>query len=135
MFGIFGKGRYRLCPIYVDDLARLAIRQGYKKENSVVDAVGPETFTVRELVKTIGDAIGTPRPLISVPPWLGYLTAQLFGYLVGDVILTRDEIRGLMENLLYVESPPTGTIRFTTWVQQHAESLGRRYESELARRQ
>ncbi|HKJ69530.1 MAG TPA: epimerase, partial [bacterium] len=100
----------------------------------VIDGVGPEIFTFRELVQTIGAAIGVPRPLVPVPPWFGYFTARLLGHLTGDVLLTRDEIRGLMKNLLYVESPPTGGTRLSAWLQQHAESLGRNYESELARR-
>ena len=33
----------------------------------------------------------------------------MLGLLVGDVVVTRDEIAGLMNNLLYVDSPPTGT--------------------------
>jgi len=134
VFGLFGDGAYRLCPIHVDDLARMAVRHGSGEERSVIDGVGPEIFTFRELVQTIGAAIGVPRPLVPVPPWFGYFTARLLGHLTGDVLLTRDEIRGLMKNLLYVESPPTGGTRLSAWLQQHAESLGRNYESELARR-
>ena len=32
VFGIFGDGRYRLQPIYVDDLAQLAVEQGQESE-------------------------------------------------------------------------------------------------------
>jgi uncharacterized protein YbjT (DUF2867 family) len=134
VFGIFGDGRYRLQPIYVDDLARLAVEQGQSRENVTIDAIGPETFTYRELVQAIGRTIGRPRPVISVPPQIGYLAAKMIGTLVRDVIVTRDEIRGLMAGLLYVDSPPTGTTRLTDWAREHAESLGRRYASELRRR-
>ncbi len=50
VFGVFGDGRYRLQPIYVDDLAELAVRWGDATENVIVNAIGPETFTYRELV-------------------------------------------------------------------------------------
>ena len=44
VIGVFGKGEYRLQPIYVDDLALLAVEQGTKRENVIVNATGPETF-------------------------------------------------------------------------------------------
>lgn len=134
VFGVFGKGDYRLQPIYVDDLARLAVEQGARRENVVIDAIGPETFTFRGLVRKIADILGKKRPIVSVPPTLGYVAARLLGKLVGDVVLTREEIRGLMAESLYVESPPVGTTRLTDWAAEHAETLGARYASELARR-
>ncbi len=134
VFGVFGDGNYRLQPIYVDDLARLVVEQGRSRENRIIDAIGPETFTYRELVQTIGDIIGKRRPIISVPPSLGYLAGWALGQLVGDVMITRAEIEGLMQNLLYTDSPPAGTTRLTDWAREHASTLGLHYASELARR-
>lgn len=134
VFGVFGSGEYRLQPIYVDDLAALAVEQGQSRDNLIINAIGPETFTYRELVKVIGQAIGKPRRIISVPPTIGYLAGWLLGKWVGDVMITREEIVGLMVDLLYVNSPPTGTTRLTDWIRTHADSLGRQYTSELARR-
>lgn len=134
VFGVFGDGRYRLQPIYVDDLAALAVEQGASRESGIINAIGPETFTFRELASTMGALIGKPRPIVSVPPWLGYAVGRVLGTVVGDVIITKDEIAGLMDDLLYVDSPPTGTTALTAWVREHASTLGRRYTSELARR-
>lgn len=134
VFGIFGSGEYRLQPIHVDDLAELAVEQGAKRENTVIDAIGPETFSYRELVAAIGEAIGRPRPIVSIPPSVGYGLSLLLGKLVGDVVLTRDEIRGLMAGLLHVDARPTGTTRLTGWAVEHRDQLGVRYASELARR-
>jgi len=134
VFGVFGDGRYRLRPIYVDDLASLAVEQGRKRENVIINAVGPETFTYRELAATIGRLIGKRRPIVSVPPWLGYIFAWLLGRLVGDVLITKDEIKGLVADLLYVDAPPAGNTSLTEWLQAHADTLGRHYTSELARR-
>ncbi len=134
VFGVFGDGRYRLQPIYVDDLAKLAVEQGASEENCVIDAIGPETFTYRELVQQIGQIIGKRRLILSVPPWLGYAVGAVLGKIVGDVIITREEIEGLMADLLYVDSPPAGDTKLTEWAEAHANSLGRRYASELARR-
>lgn len=134
VFGVFGNGQYRLQPIYVDDLAELAVDQGENKEDIVINAIGPETFTYKGLVETIGDIIGKKRPIISVPPAVGFIASILIGKLVDDVMITREEIDGLMSDLLYVDSPPVGKMKLTDWVGEHADSLGRRYTSELARR-
>ncbi len=134
VFGVFGDGSYRLQPVYVDDLAALAVAQGAASANAIFNAIGPETFTYRQLVTTIGQLIGARRPVIGVPPAVGYWVGRAVGSLVGDVTITREEIAGLMANLLYVDTPPTGTTKLTDWIAAHADSLGRRYTSELARR-
>ncbi len=134
VFGVFGDGSYRLQPIYVDDLARLAVEQGIKDENIIIDAIGPETFTYQELVKEIGEIIGCPRPIISVPPELGYLAGSLIGKLVGDTFITREEISGLMQDLLYTTSAPAGETKLSDWTREHKDHLGQEYASELARR-
>lgn len=134
VFGVFGSGRYRLQPIYVEDLAVLAVDEGEQTRDTVIDAIGPETFTYRELVAAIGRGIGVRRPIIPVPPGFGYLTGRLIGAVTGDVLITREEIRGLMADLLYVDAPPAGSARLTDWITSHGDRLGRRYTSELARR-
>lgn len=134
VFGVFGDGRYRLQPIYVDDLAELAVRHGESRENLTLDAIGPETFTYRELAQAIGTAIGKRRPIVSVPPNFGYLTGWFLGKMLGDIMVTREEIQGLMADLLYTDSTPTGTTCLTAWIRKHAATLGRKYSSELARR-
>jgi len=134
LFGVFGDGRYRLQPIYVDDLAQLAVQQGQSRTNAIIDAIGPETFTYRELVAQIGAIIGKKRPILSMSPALGYALGWIMGKLVNDVLITRPEIEGLMADLLYVDSPPSGQTRLSDWARQNAATLGRRYASELGRR-
>ena len=135
IFGVFGDGMYRLQPIHVDDLAELAVEQGRKTENVIMDAIGPETFTYRDLAKEIGKAIGKRRPIISIAPDRGYLLGKLVSFLHHDVTITRDEINGLMADLLYTDSPPAGRTKLTDWLKEHASSVGRHYRSELARRE
>ncbi len=134
VFGVFGDGNYRLQPIYVDDLAALAVAQGKVRENRIIDAIGPETFTYRELVQTIGALIGARRWIVSVPPSFGYLVGSIISRMQGDVFITREEIEGLMQNLLYTPSPPVGTTKLTDWVHEHRDTLGVKYANELARR-
>ncbi len=134
VFGVFGDGAYRLQPIHVDDLARLAVEQGVLRTNTIINAIGPETFTYRELAERLGEILGRRRRVISIPPWLGYRAGRLIGALADDVVITHDEIQGLCADLLYVDAPPAGTTTLTDWARAHRDSLGRHYASELARR-
>ncbi len=134
VFGVFGDGNYRLQPIHVDDFADLAVEHAERSDDVVIDAIGPETFTFRSLVETIGRAIGRPRRIISVSPRIGFMVASLIGRMTNDVFLTREEIDGLMQNLLWTTSRPTGEVRLTDWATDNAQRLGSRYASELGRR-
>ncbi len=134
VFGVFGDGRYKLQPMHVDDLADVAVREALASEDSVVDCVGPETFEYRDLVRTIGGIIGVRRPIVGVAPGVGYAVTRALGPLVRDVIITREEVEGLMRGLLWSDRPPTGRVRLTDWAREHRETLGRRYASEVGRR-
>jgi len=134
VFGVFGDGRYRLQPIYVGDLADLAVHQAQQSADEVIDAIGPETFTYRALVETMGEILGTPRPVITLPPRVGYAVGWAIGKVMGDVFLTWEEVQGLMRGLLYTLSPPAGERKLTDWVREHADRLGHSYASELDRR-
>jgi len=133
VFWMPGAGDYRLQPIFVDDLAELAVSAVYRDDLTVNDAVGPETFTFRELVRLIGGTIGRPRPLQSVPPSLMWLAARALSLLLGDVLLTRQEIEGLMAGLLVSREPPLGKTRLSSWLDEHRDTVGVRYASELKR--
>jgi NADH dehydrogenase len=134
IFGVFGEGQFRLQPIHVDDFADLAVAQGMERADRIIDAIGPETYTYREIVQELARIIGVWRPIVSVPPQLGYAAGWLLGKLLGDVLITRDEVEGLMQDLLATESDPTGKTRLSSWAREHAATLGRRYATELGRR-
>ncbi|MFQ5825755.1 MAG: epimerase, partial [Dehalococcoidia bacterium] len=53
--------------------------------------------------------------------------------LVKDVVLTRDEVAGLMSDLLVSGGPPTGQMRLSQWLERNAAAMGSRYASELKR--
>jgi nucleoside-diphosphate-sugar epimerase len=134
VFGVFGSGDYKLQPIYVDDFAALAVKRAADRRNDIVNAIGPETFAYRELVQVIRRALGLKRPIVSVPPEVGYWAGRMLGLFVRDVVITQEEIRGLMEDKLYVDAPPAGETRLSEWIEQHREMLGSHYSSELVRR-
>jgi NADH dehydrogenase len=49
-------------------------------------------------------------------------------------LITKEEIAGLMANLLYVDAPPAGVTKLTDWAKERKNKLGLHYTSELARR-
>lgn len=131
----FGMGKYRMQPIHVQDFAELAMDEAESgAPHRVINAVGAETYSFRAMWKLLARAMGTWRPVLPVPAELGYQTTRLLGHLVGDVMLTREEIAGLSQDRLAVPGPTVGSRRLSDWVQQHAAELGRHYASELGRR-
>ena len=134
MFGVFGDGSYEVQPLHVDDFADLACASAAQCTDFTVDAVGPERFRFRQLVQTIAEILGVRPRFIRVSPMVGWLATRALGPWLGDVILTREEIAGLMRGLLASDARPTGSIRLTDWAHEHRSELGRRYASELARR-
>jgi uncharacterized protein YbjT (DUF2867 family) len=134
LFGLYGDGRYRLQPIHVDDLAAAAVARISGETNEIVDAIGPETFYYRDMVAMIAREIGSRALIVAMPPMLAYQGVRVLGWIVRDVINTRDEIRGLMQERLYVDSPPLGTTKLSDWVRASCQDIGRRYISELQRR-
>lgn len=126
-------GDYSLQPVYVDDMAALAVEAAAGEGNTVRDAVGPERYTYAGLVRLIGAAIGKPARVVRLPaPAVYGITAGL-GVLLRDTVLTRDELRGLMANLLVSDAPPLGVTSLRGWLTENAATLGVRYASEVQR--
>lgn len=133
VFGIPGNGRYRVRPIYVADMAQLIVDAVEQSGNSVLNAIGPETFTFEELVKLIAQQVGSSVRLVHLPMTLAYLCTLVSGWFVADTILTWEEYQGLMSNLLDPEGPSSGSTRLSQWLADNHERVGTRYASEVAR--
>lgn len=133
LFGLPGDGSYKISPVYVDDLAKLAVDAVYKKENYVWDAVGPDEFTFKEMVELIGQTVNKQRPLLSIPPRLALLAAQFLSLFVNDVMLTPEEVDGLMANVLISKEPPRCKTSLRDWLMENKTTVGKEYASELAR--
>lgn len=132
-FAIPGDGSYRLQPVFVDDLAKLAIDAGYAQDNILWDAVGPDIFTFKEMVRLISRTLGLSRGLLHVPPGLALAAAQFLSAIVGDVLLTPEEVDGLMAGLLVSNEPPRCETRLQDWLEENKDSVGVHYASELKR--
>lgn len=133
VFGIPGDGSYHVRPIYVEDMAQLITDAVGQQGNVVLDAVGPETFSFEELVRLIAAQVGRSVRLIRLPMPLAYVSTLLTGWLVRDVVLTWEEYKGLMSNLLAPEGPSSGETRLSQWLTSNREDIGRQYASEVAR--
>lgn len=133
VFAVFGSGNYRIQPVFVEDMAKIAVNAGHSNENMVIDAVGPEIYTFDELVRLIASKINSRAKIVRVNPRLALFLARLIGYAVKDVVITKDEIQGLMSNLLVSETPPTGQTRLSDWLEQNADRVGANYISDLQR--
>jgi NADH dehydrogenase len=132
-FLVPGNGQYRIQPVYVEDVARIAVEMGGRTDNATLDAVGPETFRYEDLVRLIAKAVGSRALIMHGPPWMALLGARAMGLLLHDVMLTRDELDGLMGNLLVSDGIPTGTTKLSEWIAANAETLGKRYAQEIGR--
>lgn len=133
VFAVPGSGAYRLRPVFVGDVARLATDAGRGHEDVVLDAVGPETFTFDGLVRLIRSRVGSRTLIVRVPPKAALLASRGIGRIVGDIVLTRDELQGMLTGLVTTEGPSTCETPLSGWLAANAEALGRRYASELAR--
>ena len=133
LFAVPGSGDYRVQPVFVEDVAELAVRLAHQEEDVVVDAAGPETYTFDELVRLIASTIHSRARIIHLRPGLALLVTKAIGGLVRDVVLTREEIDGLIANLLISEGPPTGQALLSDWLRRNGVRVGARYASELSR--
>jgi uncharacterized protein YbjT (DUF2867 family) len=132
-FALPGDGTYPVQPVHIDDLARICIDAAAASADLVIDAAGPETMRFGALVALVRDAVNAHAPIIPVPPRVMTAAARALGLLVRDVVLTPDEISGLMAGLLVSHDAPLGRIAFSQWLDEHKASVGRSYANELDR--
>ena len=130
-----GAGNYGIQPVFVEDLAKLAVEAAGTGGNTEMDAVGPEVFTYAELVKLVKRKTGAKCLVLPSPKWLTYAAGRTLGILLSDIVLTRDEIKGLSAGLLVSKSgePAPAPTRLTQWLEENGKELGRRYASEVKR--
>src|SRR5947209_4215573 len=131
VFAVGGDGAYRLRPIHVQDLARLCVEAGRRRDDTIVDAVGPERPSFHELVRSIRAAVGSRARIVRVPGALIPPLAWGAGAMLRDVLLTRDEYRALADGLADTEGPATGDTALSCWIAKNGERLGQRYANEL----
>lgn len=134
IFVIPGAGTYRVQPVAAEDVAEIATWAAEQNDNLTVDAAGPDTVTYAELVEGIAIAVGRRPRFVYLAPRQALWAGNIIATYVHDVMLTRQELQGLMEELLVShERPPRGARRIDNWLLTNADSIGRTYASELER--
>ncbi len=134
VFGLFGRGDYRLTPIHVGDLGGICADAADGETNLTLNAVGPETLTYRQMIHHMARAMGLHRLIVPLPDSVSLLAGRALGLFLNDIVLTRHEISGLRDELMYTGTEPLGTTSFTDWLQSEAGTLGRTYTNDLKRR-
>jgi uncharacterized protein YbjT (DUF2867 family) len=133
VFFIPGHGMYRLQPVAGEDVADIAIWAAGQAESVTVDAAGPDIITYADLVDSIAIAIQHKRRIFFTSPTLTLVAGRLLGWRLKDVVLTPQELAGLMDGHLVSNEPPHGHRRIEDWLLRDADTLGVSYASELNR--
>ena len=133
IFAVGDRGDYRVRPIHLSDLARLAVRAAQDDSDTIVDAVGPERPTFLELVESIRDTTGSRAQVVRLPGRLLPVLAAGLNLALRDVLLTADEYRAMAEGLADTAGPATGEIHLSAWIRENSQQLGLDYANELRR--
>jgi len=90
-FRVFGKGLTRLQPIAVEDVAETMIRAigNERAKNRIFPLVGPEIFTLREILTMLGKVMGKEVKIKSIPFWVMNLLFTLMRSRSGKDFLYR----------------------------------------------
>ena len=134
VFGYFGWGYYPIQPVHVQDVARIATELGAGNEDITRDATGPEKYRYKDFVKLIGKSMGVRRIIMPVPPLMGWMAGQVMGLFLKDMVITRAEIKGLMQGLVASDEEPLGIIKFSEWIEDKGDRIGRKYHNDLKER-
>ena len=133
IFVVPGDGSYEVQPVSVRDTAAICVDAGWEEGDLELDAAGPVRWTFEELVRLIAGAVGSRAWVTNAPMNIALRAAQLAGWALRDVLVTRDELGALAAGLLVSAEAPRGRDRFDEWLTENGERVGRRYTSELSR--
>lgn len=133
VFPVPDGGGYRLQPITLDDTGRIIADATEASEDLDVDAAGPEVYTFRQYVELLARACGARSLIFGAPAWLALAGIRLVEPLLRDVVLTREELLGLQQELLLSHAPPRGSESVRAWLEAHGGELGRAYVNDVRR--
>ena len=133
LFAMPGSGRYRLQPVTLTDVGEIVAEAALSGDDMTVDAAGPDVLTFEQLVRAIAGAIGRRAGIVHLPTAVALALIRLVGLARGEVILSREELAGLMSELLVSHEPARGKESVLAWLAEHGPELGRTYASELDR--
>ena len=93
IFPLYYSGKTKFMPMHCSDLTDIILHVISKNINSnIIECVGPETKTFKEILKILLKLIGKKRLLIPFPFFVASLTAKIF-QLMPNPLLTEDQLR------------------------------------------
>ena len=124
---------YRIRPIHVEDYADLVVEAASSSESYTIDAVGPDRPEFGELIRKVGEASETRTRAVRLPMKACRLSYALAGRMLGETVLSDDELTGLSRNRLDSTEATTGRTSLLEWVRENNGELGRRFRREPGR--
>lgn len=91
----------RFQPVWVGDVAEAIVRclDNHHTVRQTYELVGPEVFTLRELVQCAGQWAGIRhgrgRPVLALPHWAGWLQALALELAPGGPLMSRDNLASM----------------------------------------
>ena len=93
LFPLYYSGKTKFMPIHCSDLTDVIFQVISKNIHSkIIECVGPETITLKEILESLLDLIEKKRVLLPLPLFLGKLTAKIF-QLLPNPLLTEDQLK------------------------------------------
>ena len=123
VFPLYYSGKTLFMPIHAKDLVEIIFNVVSKNTNSqIIECVGPETMTFKEILQKLLKLIGKRRLLLPVPLIFGKTIAKVF-QLMPKPLLTEDQLR-----LLKYDNVASGKYKTNTDIGLPAKSL---FETEV----
>ena len=124
LMAVPGDGEYRIQPIDARDLAACAVQAGAETQDSVTDAVGPETHTFNALIDLVATHLHKKPRLIHLSHPRALWVNSTMGRFMLDMPLGPDEAMTLASDLLISHSPPVSPIKLSEELESNRFRLG-----------
>ena len=124
---------YRIRPIHVDDFANLVAAALVSRETWTRDATGPDRVEFGELIRRVARLVGGRARPVRLPLGVCRALYAAAGRVMGETILTADELRGLSRNLLDSREEPLGKTSLLDWLGERGGTVGARLAREPRR--
>ena len=123
----------RIRPIHVEDYADLVVEAVVSSDDYTIDAVGPDRPEFGELIREVADGAGGPARALRLPMKACRLSYAAASRILGETVLSADELTGLARNRLDSTAESTGSTSLLEWIQTTGRELGRRFRREPGR--
>ena len=113
----------RFQPVWVEDVAQAVVSSLNRNVHSdgapafpkILEACGPEVYTLRQLVELAarlsGVNEGLGRPVIPLPTWLGRIQAVAMEWVPGEPLMSRDNLDSMkVDNIASADMPGLETL-------------------------